>query len=95
MADLYDYRPADEIAMMQAADARIETVLDETLASITSLQTAMELDEPGDVIELWTDRIWNGLRERLDPEQRLRAIILLLGSDAGSLSDRLAAEYRS
>jgi hypothetical protein len=77
-------------------DARIKAVLDQAVKDGGSLMAAIDLGEPVDVVNLWLDRLYDGLRKNLVdendddicPDERLRAIVLLL-------TERIAAESTS
>lgn len=69
-----------------------------------SVLLAIELDEPEDVITLWVDRLWNGLRDQLSDdhpeapdsrlrpdEDRLQAIVMLL---TGRMHDKAQTMLR-
>jgi hypothetical protein len=83
-----------------ARDDRIKAVLDQAVKDGGSLMAAIDLNEPADVVELWIDRLYDGLRDnltddvedevdqRLRGDERLRAIVLLL-------TERIAAESAS
>lgn len=60
-----DYRTPEEDRAAIAQEARIRQVLDQAVTDGASLLVAMEMGEPQDVMELWTDRLWNGLRAGL------------------------------
>lgn len=82
-----DHRTPGEI------DARIQAVLDQAVLDGGSLMAAIDLGEPADVVEMWNDRLYDGLRANLVDvdvrgDERLRAIVLLLTS-------RINAESRS
>lgn len=84
MSDPQDYRTRDEIAEQDADERRIEAVLDRARAN-----GAADFDEEPDVVEMWVDRLWDGLRDNLDPEQRLHAIVMLLNRDMRVAAARL------
>lgn len=81
-------------------DDRIKAVLDQAVKDGGSLMAAIDLGEPAEVVDLWIDRLYDGLRnnllddiddetdERLRGDERLRAIVLLL-------TDRIAVESAS
>jgi hypothetical protein len=78
MAGLEDYRTPEELARQCGEDAYVTQVMAEAVDAGAHLLAAMALGEPQDVVELWTDKVWNGLRDNLDGEERLHAIVLLL-----------------
>lgn len=56
----------------------VDAVVERAVANLTSWCLAKVLDEPADTCEEWVDRAWNDLRDGLDEEQRLVAIVDLL-----------------
>jgi hypothetical protein len=90
MAGIDDYRSEREMAKSEEIDAYCTQVMAEAVDAGGHLIAAMRLDEPQDVIELWTDKVWNGLRDRLDGEERLHAIVILLGERMDEEARRVA-----
>jgi hypothetical protein len=102
----HEYRTPDEESAQLAHRARVSEVLAQALADATSLFTAMGLDEPPDVVELWVNRLWDGLRDGLrddrvqDPpttingEDRLLAVVMLIENRARDAARALVAEHR-
>jgi hypothetical protein len=95
-----EYRSPEEDQLQDEDHARINAVLDQAVIDGGSLFAAMKLKEPQDVIELWCDRLWGGLRDGLvdgrkrcpeapllPREDRLSAIVMLL-------EDRMFAESK-
>lgn len=94
-----EHRTPDETTQR---DDRIKAVLDQAVKDGGSLMAAVDLGESDEVIDMWVNRLYDGLRERLiddvDDDQaaennlrgdeRLRAIVLLL-------TDRINAECAS
>lgn len=88
MAETDDYRTPDEQQATAEHDARVRRVLDQAVSDGVSCRLAILLGEPAEVVEHWTNAIWDGLRDGLsdDPgdhpsliqEDRLCAIVLLL-----------------
>lgn len=72
------YRTPDEQRAEYEQEARIRTVLDKAVDDGAWLLVAMYLEEPADVVERWVDTFWDGMRDALDPEDRLYAIEMLL-----------------
>ena len=77
-----EHRTPDETA---ERDARIKAVLDQAVRDGGLLMAAVDLGEPQDVVDLWIERLYGGLRSLVDetddgicPDERLRAIVLLL-----------------
>lgn len=75
-------RTPEENAEYEVSRAAAQLVLAETRRNLASWMLAEELDEPAEVCEEWVNRVWNALREGLDEEGRLLAILMLLESDA-------------
>jgi hypothetical protein len=83
-----EYRTPEEDQARAAQEVRVRLVLDQAIQNGVSCKVAMMLDEPADVVEQWTNTIWNTLREGLSDanprrgtlmiEDRLAAIVLLL-----------------
>lgn len=83
-----EYRTPDEEQAQEQHEVRVHAVLDQAVRDGASLVAAMALDEPADVVELWIDRLWDGLRDNLvdgrpdrcgmRQDDRLKAIVLLL-----------------
>lgn len=89
MGDLNDYRTPEEIAEDNREWLHIRSVLADAAEAGASLYAAMRLGEPQDVIELWTDRMWNGVRDSLDHEQLVTAVLELLSAAMWAKADRL------
>ncbi len=93
-----EYRTPEQEQATREQDARIQAVLDQAVRDGGSLMAAIDLGEPQDVIELWTARLWDGLRSALSDDRppiaglrqddRLTAIVLLL-------TDRITEEAAS
>jgi hypothetical protein len=83
-----EYRTPEEDQARAAQEVRVRLVLDQAIQNGVSCKVAMMLDEPADVVERWTNTIWNTLRDGLSDanprrgtlmiEDRLAAIVLLL-----------------
>lgn len=86
-----EYRTPDEEQAQAAHEQRVQAVIEQAVADGVSCSIAITLGEPADVVELWTDRFWDGLRDRLSDdhpvppgsnlmadEDRLTAVALLL-----------------
>lgn len=90
-------RPDEELAQSQH-EAEVREVLDQAVHDGASCLTAMLLGEPVEVVNRWSDAVWNGLRDNLSDdrpgraglkmEDRLTAIVMLL-------QDRMRAEAAS
>lgn len=92
-----EYRTPDEDRASAELDDRIKAVLDQAVKDGGSLMAAIDLGEPAEVVEMWINRLYNGLRvleddretgNQLRGDERLRAIVLLL-------TDRIAVESAS
>lgn len=83
-----DYRTPDEHAQQDAERYRVRRVVAAARRAATSLFVAMRLDEPEETIALWTDRVWDGLRDNMSDEDRLLAIIMLIEGEADSAAQR-------
>jgi hypothetical protein len=83
-----EYRTPEEDQATAAQEVRVRLVLDRAVQDGASCIVAILLGEPADVVERWTNAIWDGLREGLSDanphrgtlmiEDRLAAIVLLL-----------------
>jgi hypothetical protein len=83
-----EYRTPEEDQAQAAQKIRVRLVLDQAVQDGVSCKVAMLLGEPADVVEQWTNAIWNTLRDGLSDanpergtlmiEDRLAAIVLLL-----------------
>ncbi len=63
-------------------DQRIDTVLDQAIDTLASWIIADEDGLDPDVCEQWLDRTYDMLRERLNPEDRIAAIVDLSVQEA-------------
>jgi hypothetical protein len=89
------YRRPDEEQAQSQHEAEVREVLDQAVHDGASCMTAMLLGEPADVVNRWSDAVWDGLRDNLSDdrpsragqkiEDRLTAIVMLL-------TDRMRAE---
>jgi hypothetical protein len=75
-----EYRNPEEEQRSALRRARVQLSIDRAVTNSTSLLAAMMLGEHPDVVERWIDALWDGLRDELEPEDRLQAIILLIES---------------
>lgn len=101
-----EYRTSAEWDAQTKQENRVRAVLDQAVRDGGSMLAAMALGEPQDVVELWVDRLWNGLRDNLSDhrpapnpelrdrpdEDRLCAIALLLTERMNAESDPLLRE---
>jgi hypothetical protein len=85
-------RTPEEDRANDAARAAVAKVLEQAHRDLVSWNVAEALDEPPTVCEAWLDRLWDGLRDVLDGEQRLLAIVLLLEPRAIAEADRILAK---
>lgn len=67
---------------------RIDGALACATEHFASYLVARELGEPGETLALWVDRVWDGLREQLDDDDRINAIARLIEPEA----ERVARE---
>lgn len=84
-----EYRTSEEDRAQLEREVQIRVVLDQAVTDGASLLAAMELAEAPDVVEMWIDRLWDGLRDSLDDEARLEAIVLLLRDRIGAAGRQL------
>jgi hypothetical protein len=98
-----EYRTPDEEQQTEAHRDRVQRVLDQAARNAASLLAAMKLGEPPEVVDMWVDRLWDGLRDSLSDdhpdgrgtlradEDRLLAIVMLLERAADRESDAVIA----
>lgn len=97
-----EYRTPDEEQAAIEQSRRVRAVLEQAVHDGASCMAAMDLGEPQDVVELWIDRVWDGLREGLVDEptggncngDRLAAIVLLLQTRMRAGADMALREVR-
>jgi vacuolar-type H+-ATPase subunit E/Vma4 len=77
-----EYRTPEEEAETAIRRARIQLAIDKAMQNAAAVLTAMTLEEPPQVVDLWVDKLWNDLRNRLSDEERLTAIVMLIQSAA-------------
>jgi hypothetical protein len=100
------YRTPEEDQHSAIHRARVQLVLDQAIKDGGSLLAAMDLGEPQEVVELWTDRLWGGLRDQLSDnrpgtkvgklmsdEDRLAAIVILLEAAMEEERNRILTGY--
>jgi hypothetical protein len=73
-----EYRTPEEEAETAIKRARIQLVIDKAMQNAASVLTAMTPEEPPHVVELWVDKLWDGLRDQLSHEDRVTAIVMLI-----------------
>lgn len=73
-----DYRTAEETALYDSEAERVGLVLDAAVAAIADMHVTAALGESQQRFEAAVDAVWDGLRDGLDGEARLRAIVELL-----------------
>jgi hypothetical protein len=83
-------RTPDERALDAVEEARVSSVLDQTVEDYASWRIAEADDLDPEVCERWINAVWDGLRDNLDDQERLHAIVILLRDR----SVRRAAEVR-
>lgn len=98
-----EYRTPEEDRALEEQATRIGRVLAEAVTDGASVLVAMTLGEPQGVIELWVDRLYDGLRDGLvdglpqiedcpllrPQEDRLAAIVLLLDGRIRTAAERV------
>lgn len=91
------YRTAAENAAAAALDRRILATLGGSLDNLTSLLYLVSADAEPAIVEQWVDTTYNHLRDNLDHEDLIRAVILLQhrNAEVRALSLRYLAEERS
>jgi hypothetical protein len=89
-----DYRTPEEWQRHDERRARVQVVIDAFVQDAASLRVAMRLGEPAEVVEAWVDRVWDVLRDNLDGEQRLLAIVMLLEPVFEAECDSILRELR-
>lgn len=88
-------RTPEENRDNEADRRRVEAVIRQARTDLVSWQVAEQLDEPAEVCERWVNRIWDGLRDGLSPEDRVLAIVSLIEVSASEEADRLVRAVRS
>lgn len=78
MSDASDYMSPEQAARDAADRFEVRQILDQAAADGVSLVAAMQFGEPAEVVDMWVDRLWDGLRDNLDEERRLLALVMLL-----------------
>jgi hypothetical protein len=68
-----EYRTPEEDQAQAAQEVRVRMVLDQVIQNGVSCKVAMLLGEPADVVEQWTNAIWNTLRDGLFRRQPANA----------------------
>lgn len=82
-------RTRDELDGYDRDRAAIRVVLDRARQNLASWITADRLDLDPDVCEQWVNIVWDDLRESLDGEQRVFAILMLIEPEAKELATEL------
>lgn len=80
------HRDPSDLAAAEIEREAIRYAIDCASEDLASMYTALELDESTEVVESWSDRAWDGLRERLDDEQMIYAVVMLLEDFTNSRS---------
>lgn len=80
--------PAD-LEDSEVARAEVQYAIDCAADALTNMFTALDLDESTETVETWSDRAFDGLRERLDNENLIYAIVMLLEERASTRSDKI------
>jgi hypothetical protein len=71
-------RTPEELVSQALDEAYVEHVLAQAVENYASWKYAETADLDPDTCERWINNLWNELRDNLDGEQRLHAIILLI-----------------
>jgi hypothetical protein len=71
-------RTPEELVSQALDEAYVEHVLAQAVENYASWKYAEVNNFDPDACELWIDKVWDELRDNLDDEQRLRAILLLI-----------------
>ena len=87
MAEFDDDQPAAEVEMFDTSAVR--AVLDELVVNFAWTKRAINGNEPLEVVQRWTDKMYDTLRARLSHEQLLYAVAMLVHDDAAALAEQL------
>lgn len=83
------YGTPEQQAAYERQREDVSAALDEAVHNGAFLLTAMDLNEDPAVVERWIDTVWNNLRDRLDEEDRLVAVVMLLEPQIEQAAQRL------
>jgi hypothetical protein len=83
-------RTPEELVSQALDEAYVEHVLVQAVENYASWKYAETADLDPDTCERWINKVWNELRDNLDGEQRLRAILLLIEPAARQRHEELA-----
>jgi hypothetical protein len=100
-----EYRNPEEERATEEHNSYVEKVLDQAVKDGSSLVVAMRLGEPEEVVERWTNALWDGLRDNLRDdrrpiagilrEDRLAAIVVLLTDRMHEEADKVLRSVRA
>lgn len=82
-------RTPEEITEGEDAYARVQKVIDQAIEDYASWVEAERLDLDPESCEQWVNRIWNGVRDNLDDEDRVVAIVHLITDAANQRADQI------
>lgn len=82
MSELENYHTPRELQKLNNDVATIEKILAVATENGASVLASMLLNEPRKTVDVWTDKIWDGLRDSLTGEQLIHAVIILLTPEA-------------
>ena len=91
--DYSNYRSPEEIKFSDERDAYVKGVLENAVRNSGFLLAAIEMNEPQEVIDKWTDKLWDELREQLTDHTEWVNITINNGSKVVRVphEDRLTA----
>lgn len=84
--DLATERTPEEIVAQRQNENRIKKILANTTQNIASWMIVHNLDEHPEICEFWVDRMWDYLRDSLDSEDMINAILYLLRNEASDIA---------
>lgn len=73
-----DERTPEEQAVTDASDRRIQTAIEQAVEDYASYVVADWFDLDGETCERWVDAMYDHLRDALDPEDLIRALLISL-----------------
>lgn len=87
-------RTPQERAANRASEVEINAVIAQAVENYASWIVSDTTDLDPATCENWINTIWNTLREALTPEQRLRAILLLIHDRADARARDILSSLR-
>lgn len=88
----FDEDPTQPVEAEIFDTATVRAALDELVVNFAWTQRAINGNEPVEVVQRWTDKMYDTLRARLSREQLLFAVAMLVHDDAAALAEQLAGE---